>query len=69
MYKKKACCSCKVVVLPIKPIDFFLNFNFNIESKEIAIGLIKQNSVMRGAVRQKFNHVFTAKPWLAKLES
>ena len=46
MYKKKACCSCKVVVLQIKPINF-LNFNFNIESQEIAIGLIKQDSVMR----------------------
>ena len=65
---KKVCCTCKVVVLLIKPINF-LNFNFNIESKEIVIGLIKQDSVMRGAVRQKFNHVLTAKPWLTKLES
>ena len=65
---KKVSCSCKVVVLLIKPINF-LNFNFKIESQEIAFGLIKQDSVMRGAVRQKFNNVLTAKPWLTKLES
>ena len=59
---------CKVVVFLIKPVNFF-NFNFHIESKEIVIGLIKQDSVMRGAVRRKFNHVLTAKPWLTKLES
>ena len=48
---------------------FFFHFNFNIESIEIAFGLIKQDSVMRGAVRRKFNHILTAKPWLTKLES
>ena len=69
MYKKSVLHvqSCGLV---IKPIDFFfLNFNFNIESREIVIGLIKQDSVMRGAVRRKFSHVLTVKPWLTKLES
>ena len=33
------------------------------------IGLIKQDSVMRGAVRRKLNHVLTAKPCLTKLEA